>query len=313
MATIAELKARQQAMKSVYKDAVESKTQGRQKDERFWSPAFDKENGGSATIRFLPAHPDEMQPWVEVIKHAFKGPTGKYYFNNSLRTIGESDPVALLNSALYNSPDPQDKEIQKNQKRKTRYIFNILVIKDPANPSNEGKVFLYETGPQIYGLIKDAMFPEPATIDEDDENTQPFDPFDPFTGANLRIVMVPKALGKDIVPNYDKTTFGKRNDPIKGGDKAIEQIWSQVHRLEPFKARSEFKTYEELCKELLEATGPYIGSGIDVAAVIKYNASSVQRVPVQQKSNVSDSNPVTSHVGNPNISDDDAEFLASLN
>src|SRR5665213_2271864 len=71
-------------------------------DERFWQPQVDKAGNGSAIIRFLPAPAvdgDDALPWVRVFRHAFKGPTGKWYFENSLTTC-----------LLYTSPSPRDRQ-----------------------------------------------------------------------------------------------------------------------------------------------------------------------------------------------------------
>lgn len=64
-------------------------------NEGFWQPTVDKANNGSAVIRFLPAPKGEELPWVRVWSHGFKGPTGKWYIQNSLTTIGKPDPVNL--------------------------------------------------------------------------------------------------------------------------------------------------------------------------------------------------------------------------
>ena len=102
-------------------------------DERIWKPTFDKEKGtGTATIRFMPACLSEVDelPYIKVHSHSFQGPTGKWYIEKSLSTIGKPDPVGLLNRALWNSGVESDKEICRNQKRKTTYFANVLIIKD---------------------------------------------------------------------------------------------------------------------------------------------------------------------------------------
>ena len=97
--SLSALKKNRQEMLDRLKKAAGDQGQSsssRQVDDRLWRPTFDKERGiGSAVIRFLPAKEGEDLPWAKVIKHAFKGPTGKWYIENSLRTIGGSDPVKL--------------------------------------------------------------------------------------------------------------------------------------------------------------------------------------------------------------------------
>ena len=110
-------------------------------DERLWKPTMDKSGNGYAVIRFLPACEGEDLPWAKVWNHAFQGPTGQWFIENSLTTLGNNDPVSEYNSKLWNSGVESDKEIARKQKRKLQYFANIYVVSDSANPLNEGKVF----------------------------------------------------------------------------------------------------------------------------------------------------------------------------
>ena len=126
--------------------AVQSENSPQEKksyvDDRIWKPVMDKTGNGFAIIRFLPAPKGVELPWAKLWNHAFQGPTGQWYIENSLTTIGQNDPVSEHNSALWNSGVESDKEIARKQKRKLQYYSNIYVVKDGANPENEGKVFL---------------------------------------------------------------------------------------------------------------------------------------------------------------------------
>ena len=70
--------------------------EGRGADDRFWYPAVDKAGNGYAVIRFLPAPGDEDLPFIRMFEHGFKGPTGLWYIENSLTTIGKPDPVQFV-------------------------------------------------------------------------------------------------------------------------------------------------------------------------------------------------------------------------
>jgi hypothetical protein len=65
----------------------------RNQDETYWRPKLDDSGNGSAIIRFLPAPPGEEDPYVQLFRHQFKGPTNKWYIENSLTTLGQEDPV----------------------------------------------------------------------------------------------------------------------------------------------------------------------------------------------------------------------------
>ena len=207
-------------------------------DERLWKPQMDKTGNGYAVIRFLPAVEGEDLPWAKVWNHAFQGPTGQWYIENSLTTIGQNDPVSEMNSAYWNSGVESDKEIARKQKRKLQYFANILVIKDSANPQNEGKVMLYRFGKKIFDKCMEAM--QPAFEDEN-----PVNPFDFWEGADFKL----KIRKVDGYWNYDKSEFDAPS-PIFKDDDEIEAVWKKQYPLAEFSAESNFKSYDELKKRL---------------------------------------------------------------
>ena len=127
------------------KEVEKANTSGGGGDERLWKPELDKTGNGYAVIRFLPAPENEEFPWAKMYTHAFQGPGG-WYIENSLTTNGQKDPVSDYNRELWNSGNESDKDVVRKQKRKLSYYSNIYVVKDPTNPSNEGKVFLFKYG-----------------------------------------------------------------------------------------------------------------------------------------------------------------------
>jgi|TARA_R110001599_G_scaffold193177_1_gene388912 hypothetical protein len=207
-------------------------------DERLWKPQMDKTGNGYAVLRFLPAVEGEDLPWAKVWNHAFQGPTGQWYIENSLTTIGQNDPVSEMNSAYWNSGVESDKEIARKQKRKLQYFANILVIKDSANPQNEGKVMLYRFGKKIFDKCMEAM--QPAFEDEN-----PVNPFDFWEGADFKL----KIRKVDGYWNYDKSEFDAPS-PIFKNDDEIEAVWKKQYPLAEFSAESNFKSYDELKKRL---------------------------------------------------------------
>ena len=203
-------------------------------DERLWKPNVDKAGNGYAVIRFLPAPKGEELPWVRVWNHAFQGPTGQWYIENSLTTLNQKDPVSEYNSQLWNSGVESDKEIARKQKRKLQYYSNIYVVQDSANPENEGKVFLYRYGKKIFDKLMETM--QPAFEDE-----TPINPFDLWEGANFKL----KIRKVDGYWNYDKSEFDSVTQ-LKSTDEELEAIWNAEHSLADFTAASNFKSYDEL-------------------------------------------------------------------
>ena len=207
-------------------------------DDRFWKPVMDKSGVGSAVIRFLPAPEGSELPWAQVWSHAFQGPGG-WLIDNCLTTLGQQCPVCEKNRVLWNSGTDADKEEARKQKRKLSYYANIYVVKDPANPENEGRVFLYKFGKKIFDKIMGAMQPE---FDDD----EPINPFDFWQGANFKLKLK-KVAG---YWNYDSSEFARPSALLGGDDDALENLYKGLHDLNAFVDPKEFKSYEDLKKRL---------------------------------------------------------------
>lgn len=213
-------------------------------DERQWKPTVDKAGNGYAVLRFLPAPEGNELPWVRYWDHGFKGPTGQWYIEKSLTSIGQQDPVGELNSRLWNSGNEADKETARSQKRRLHYVANVLVESDPANPQNEGKVFLYTFGKKIFDKIMDVM--QPQFQDED-----PVNPFDFWEGASFKL----KIRNVEGYRNYDKSEFASPAPLLNGDDSELEQIYDQLFDLNEFTDPAQYKTYDELKARLALVLG----------------------------------------------------------
>jgi hypothetical protein len=224
------------------KEVEKMNTSGSSADERFWKLECDKANNGYAVIRFLPAPNGEDLPFVKLYSHAFQG-TGGWYIENSLTTLGQKDPVSELNSELWNNGTDAGKEIARKQKRKLTYISNIYVVKDPANPENEGKVFLYKFGKKIFDKLTAAMQPE-------FEDETAIDPFDFWQGANFKL----KAKNVAGYRNYDSSEFATPA-LLLDDDDAMEAVWKKQYSLAELVAADQFKTYDELKRRLDSVLG----------------------------------------------------------
>jgi len=210
--------------------------------ENLWKPATDKAGNGYAVIRFLPAPNGEDVPFVRIWDHGFQGPGG-WYIEKSLTTFGETDPLGELNSQLWNSGSDADKEIARKQKRRLSYYSNVYIVKDPANPENEGKVFLFKYGKKIFDKLNDLMNPS-------FEDEAPVNPFDFWTGANFKL----KIRKVEGYPNYDKSEFDSAG-PLSDNDDELEAIYKKEHSLQALLDRKNFKTYDELKARLDRALG----------------------------------------------------------
>ena len=221
-------------LQQVQKDDAPSTEKKSYVDERLWKPQVDKAGNGYAVLRFLPAPEGEELPWVRVWNHAFQGPTGQWFIENSLTTLNQKDPISEYNSQLWNSGVESDKEIARKQKRKLQYFANVYVVSDPTNPHNEGKVMLYKFGKKIFDKLMEAMQPEFP-----DET--PINPFDFWEGANFML----KIRKVDGYWNYDKSGLDAKS-ALKSTDEELEAIYKSQHSLAEFLAPSNFKSYDEL-------------------------------------------------------------------
>jgi hypothetical protein len=238
--------------KEIEKINSPEKSTEREEDTRFWKLERDKSGNGSAIIRFLPtAEVDgDSLPWVRYFDHGFKGPTGKWYIENSLTTLNQKDPVGEYNTKLWGDGSIKDDSYRRTerkqareQKRRLHYISNILVISDPKNPENEGKVFLFKYGKKIFDKISLAMNPE-------FEGDKPVNPFDLWKGANFKI----RIRTVDGYPNYDQSVWDVQK-PLGDDDAELEAIWKKEYSLKEFTDPKNFKSYDALKKRLDEVLG----------------------------------------------------------
>jgi len=211
-------------------------------DDRLWKLECDKAQNGYAIIRFLPAPEGEDIPFVKLYSHAFQGPGG-WLIDQCITTLNQKCPICEHNSGLWNSGIDSNKEVARKQKRKLTYVSNIYVVKDPANPSNEGKVFLYKFGKKIFDKLTTAMQPE-------FEDEQAIDPFDFWQGANFKL----KAKNVAGYRNYDSSEFAAAG-PLLEDDDAMEAIWKKQYSLAEFIAPDQFKSYDELNTRLGQVLG----------------------------------------------------------
>ena len=219
------------------KEVEKLNTNGASGDDRLWKLEVDKSGNGYAVIRFLPAPDGEDLPFVKLYSHAFQGPGG-WYIENSITTLGSKDPVSEYNSQLWNNGTDAGKDAARKQKRKLTYISNIYVVKDPANPENEGKVFLYKYGKKIFDKLTAAMQPE-------FEDEEAIDPFDFWQGANFKL----KAKNVAGYRNYDSSEFTAVT-PLLDDDDALEAVWKKENSLKEFIDADQFKSYDDLKKRL---------------------------------------------------------------
>jgi len=266
-------------------------------DDRLWKPTRDKAGNGYAVIRFLPANEGEDLPWVRYWDHGFKGPNGLWYIENSLTSIGQNDPVSEANSVLWNSGRDEDKAIARERKRRLHYVSNVLIVSDPANPENEGKVKLYKFGKKIFDKIKDVMQPE-------FEDEAPMNPFDFWEGSNFKL----KIRQVEGYRNYDKSEFESTTSAVAESDDEIEALWAKQHSLLEIVDPKNFKSYDELKAKLNMVLAG--GSKVTTAEKIAEQTGDVEDGAFVK--NATSAVSVSSNVDTSDDEDDTLSYFAKL-
>ena len=239
-------------------------------DDRYWKMEKDKAGNGSAVIRFLPTVEGDALPWVRIFNHGFQGPTGRWYIENSLTTIGEKDPLSDLNAKLWNSDSEANKELARKQKRRLSYTCNILVISDPKHPENEGQVKLFKFGKKIFEMIQDRMIP---TF----EDEEPINAFHLWEGANFKL----RIRQADGWPSYDKSEFDSPSPVFDGDEEKLVALVNKQFPLREFIDKKNFKTFDELSRKLADVLN-LDASPVTTASAISERVSSME--PSQPKS-----------------------------
>lgn len=253
-------KSRSLDFSSITKALTKSTETGYAKDDaEYFKITKDKAGNGSAVIRFLNTTDGDELPFVQIYNHAFQGPSGRWYIENCLSTLGEDDPVNTANRVLWNGSEA-DKEIAKKRKRKLSYIANVYVVSDPGNRANEGNILKFKFGKKIFEKITEKV--EPTFADD-----KPINVFDYWEGANFKF----RVRQYEGYANYDQSSFA---DPsaLAETDEEILAIAQKQFKLAPLIARDQFKTYDELEKKLQSVltAGPQQArptAGLEEAAV----------------------------------------------
>lgn len=154
----------------------------------------------------------------------------------SLKTFGERDPISEERWKLYkewkDAGPAKDEKFENPIKEREQWFVNILVVDDPANPDNNGKVKILSMGPQLKDIVDDAMTGESA----DDFGAAIFDLSK--DGCDFKI----KADEQGVFTTYIKSRFSTKSS-IDLSDEEIDEVYTKVHDLRQVHS---VKTYEEL-------------------------------------------------------------------
>ena len=208
-------------------------------DNRFYKLGKDKNGNGAALIRFLPDSEKGMiQKLFKVNTTIVKNGKKRFVSEFSPSSIGQPCPFQEKWQALWNAGD---KENAKLFGRGIKYIANIKVIKDPANPQNEGKIFLFEMSGAMKDKIQNAVDPS-----EQDRalGAAPKELFNPLRGNSFRLVAKKGANGQI---NYDSSEVVNEVTSVYDSvEAALEDIKKNTHKLSDLLKPESFMSYDKL-------------------------------------------------------------------
>lgn len=221
-----------------------------------WKLKTDTAGNGSAIIRFLPGKGDEGLPFVKLVNHGFKK-GGKWFIENCSSTHGDYESCPVCQHLSKNDSFNTNNEEYKLLKRKTSYWANILVLKDPSSPENEGKVMMFRFGQKIMDKVN-AMVEVDTSIGE-----VPQDVTCAYTGSNF-IMKVKKVGG---FQNYDECKFSNTSE-IKDIDNEATQKFLDdgMTDLSTLVSKDKFKPFDELSKKFGQIMGTSATAGGSAAA-----------------------------------------------
>lgn len=208
-------------------------------DERFYTLSKDKEGNGAALIRFIPDSEKGMiQKLFSINTTIIKNGKKRFVSEYSPSSIGQPCPFQEEWQKLWNA---NDKEGAKVYGRGIRYITNIKVLKDPAKPENEGKIFLYAMSGKMKDKIQSAQSPSEqdlslgATVKE---------MFNPLKGHSFKLVAKKGANGQI---NYDSSEVVNDATSIYDSvELAINDLKENSHPLSGLLNPESFMSYTEL-------------------------------------------------------------------
>ena len=119
--------------------------------------------GNTFTVRLLPFAKDPSKTFFHYYNHGWNSfATGQYVQTLSPQTFGERDPIAEERFKVLRTGSEEEKEKMSAVRRLEKWLVNVYVIDDPANPDNNGKVKILRYGKQLQKIITEAIEGEDA-------------------------------------------------------------------------------------------------------------------------------------------------------
>jgi hypothetical protein len=196
-----------------------------------------------AVLRFLPRPEGDGSgvPYVELCYHGFKD-VGGWFIENCPTTpsIKGECPACKANSVLWKTGTEANKNICRARGRRKSYFSNVLVVSDPQNKANEGKVFIFRFGKTVFDMFMEKVSPDADSVEEKVRV------YDYDEGLNFKLKIKPKNTGKKSHNDYSSSTFVETITPVADTDDEIDAIDAQLHTLQQIVSKDKFKSFDVL-------------------------------------------------------------------
>lgn len=236
----------------------------------FWYPELDNNRNGYAIIRFLPfvkeGEKGEIETYSHLMNHMIpanpaapmKG--NSYIYEVCPRSIGEKCPICEHTNRLWKLKTTESEAVARKFGIQNKFFANVLIIKDPKNPENEGKVKKFRFGKAILNMIQAAAEPKPKY--EGAPVPDPIDAFSLFdTGANFELIINLKSeSGKQSQISYDKSNF-MIPGPLSEDEDEVDRIINECVDLSEYEEHDKIKSYGEIKDRFEDHLGENIGAG----------------------------------------------------
>lgn len=233
-------------------------------DERFYKISKGKDGNGSVKIRFIPSFNNEKTKLNTFITRAVHGVTQyktiggekKKRFINEIcpKMVSKERECPICDHAwdnynrLIDSDEKAAKEFPKAFASKSKYISNIQIIEDSENPSNEGKIFLFEYGDQIQKLIKAQS--QPSAEEIKDKGMTPFNAWDLMKGKDFRLKLKDGKHTANGFPSWEESFFVTDASSHVEDMKAMEALLNEAIILDEFIDDTHVNSLEKIVASL---------------------------------------------------------------
>lgn len=130
--------------------------------DNIWKNKLKFEAGKEYVLRLLPYIKEGRDGMKKSLykyqRYSWQDPSGKWTSVLSPRTWGGKCPIGDYSYRIkYKGTEEEKAEMDKRLFYKAGAYANVLVIKDPTNPENEGKVKILDMGKKVQSLITSAL------------------------------------------------------------------------------------------------------------------------------------------------------------